>query len=159
VATNATPAELDAHLDAAGIELFDFVAGCDSGHGAKPGPGMCLAFAAHLGCAPGAVVMVGDSLHDLKAGRAAGMRTVGVLTGLARRDDLLPFADAVLPDIGASAHWLDRVRTGSWRGGEENDTRCRGLAMSAVRRLWSIDAADRAPPARGPPDPRWGDRS
>jgi phosphoglycolate phosphatase len=107
VATNATRSELDAHLDAAGIELaFDFLVGCDSGHGAKPGPGMCLAFAAHLGCAPGAVVMVGDSLHDLKAGRAAGMRTVGVLTGLARRDELLPFADAVLADIGALPGWL-----------------------------------------------------
>jgi phosphoglycolate phosphatase len=113
VATNATRSELDAHLDAAGVAgAFDFVAGCDSGHGAKPDPGMCLAFAAHLGCPPGAVVMVGDSLHDLKAGRAAGMRTVGVLTGLARRADLLPFADAVLADIGALPGWLGAVAKG-----------------------------------------------
>jgi phosphoglycolate phosphatase len=61
---------------------------------------MCLAFAAHLGCAPETVLMVGDSLHDLKAGRAAGMRTAAVLTGVAAAADLAPFADVVLPDIG-----------------------------------------------------------
>jgi phosphoglycolate phosphatase len=55
VATNATRSELDAHLDAAGIELaFDFVAGCDSGHGAKPDPGHvpCLRRASGM-CARG----------------------------------------------------------------------------------------------------------
>jgi phosphoglycolate phosphatase len=51
--------------------------------------------------------MVGDSLHDLRAARAAGMRAVAVLTGPARAADLAPWADAVLPDIGALAGWLD----------------------------------------------------
>jgi phosphoglycolate phosphatase len=50
---------------------------------------------------------VGDSRHDLVAGRAAGMRCVGVLTGLADRADLSPLADAVLPDIGHLPGWLD----------------------------------------------------
>ena len=50
--------------------------------------------------------MIGDSVHDLDSGRAAGMRTVGVLTGLASRDDLAPHADVVLPDIGALPGWL-----------------------------------------------------
>lgn len=107
IATNATLAETHPQLDAAGITgLFDFVAACDSGFGAKPGPGMCLAFAAHLGHAPETVLMVGDSLHDLTAGRAAGMRTAGVLTGLAGAEELAPFADVVLPDIGALPGWL-----------------------------------------------------
>jgi phosphoglycolate phosphatase len=40
VATNATMAETRPHLDACrGRVFFDFVAGCDSGFGAKPGPG------------------------------------------------------------------------------------------------------------------------
>ena len=51
--------------------------------------------------------MVGDSTHDLIAGRAAGMWTVGVLTGIAATDELAPYADAVLPDIGHLPGWLD----------------------------------------------------
>jgi phosphoglycolate phosphatase len=50
--------------------------------------------------------MVGDSTHDLVAGRAAGMQTLGVLTGVADSEELAPFADAVLPDIGHIPGWL-----------------------------------------------------
>ncbi|MGR3462852.1 MAG: HAD family hydrolase, partial [Roseovarius sp.] len=50
--------------------------------------------------------MVGDSTHDLIAGRAAGMACVGVLPGTATQADLAPFADAVLPDIGHLPGWL-----------------------------------------------------
>lgn len=109
--TNDAEAPARAHLAVAGLsELFDFVAGCDSGHGAKPAPGQLLAFARTLGLDPVRVVMVGDSLHDLHAGRAAGMRTVGVLTGIAGYADLAPQADAVLPDIGALPGWLAHAR-------------------------------------------------
>lgn len=107
VATNDGEAPARAHLAAAGVEeLFDFIAGSDSGHGGKPAPGMCLGFAAATGLAPARVVMVGDSTHDLHAGRAAGMQTVGVLTGLAGAATLGPLADAVLPDIGHLPGWL-----------------------------------------------------
>jgi phosphoglycolate phosphatase len=50
--------------------------------------------------------MVGDSTHDLLAGRAAGMRTVGVLTGLAPEAVLAPHADVVFPNIGHLTDWL-----------------------------------------------------
>lgn len=107
VATNATETEAMAHLRAAGIDAaFDFVAGFDTGHGAKPGPGMCRAFAEAMDLDPAAVLMVGDSLHDLHAGRAAGMRVIAVLTGIASAADLAPHADAVLPDIGHLPAWL-----------------------------------------------------
>lgn len=107
LATNDSEAAARAHLDSAGIAgEFAMVLGCDSGFGAKPGPGMCRAFAEAQGLAPGEVVMVGDSLFDLQAGRAAGMVCVGVLTGPARAEDLAPWADAVLPDIGHLAGWL-----------------------------------------------------
>ena len=56
---------------------------------------------------PERVVMVGDSTHDLLAGRAAGMQTLGVLTGIAERPELAPLADAVLPDIGHIPAWLE----------------------------------------------------
>lgn len=107
VATNDAEAPAFAHLDAAGVRhWFDFIAGSDSGYGAKPEPGQLLAFCSSVGVAPDRVLMVGDSTHDLMAGRAAGMRTVAVLTGLATAADLQPFADLVLPDIGHLPDWL-----------------------------------------------------
>jgi phosphoglycolate phosphatase len=108
VATNDTESPARAHLAAHGVlDLFDFIAGCDSGYGAKPGPGMCFAFARKTAIDPARVVMVGDSTHDLIAGRAAGMRCVAVLTGIAKTEELAPHADAVLPDIAALGAWID----------------------------------------------------
>jgi phosphoglycolate phosphatase len=108
LATNDTEAPARAHLLAHDVlDLFDFVAGYDSGHGPKPGPGMCLAFARKTGIDPARAVMVGDSCHDLIAGRAAGMRCVAVLTGIAKAEELRPYADAVLPNIGALGAWID----------------------------------------------------
>lgn len=108
LATNDTEAPARAHLAAQGVShLFDFVAGYDSGYGAKPGPGQLLAFAAATGLDPARVLMVGDSRHDLQAGIAAGMRPVAVLTGIAKAPELAPLAEVVLPDIGALAGWID----------------------------------------------------
>lgn len=108
VATNDAEAPALAHLAGAGVtERFDFIAGYDSGYGAKPAPGPCLGFAKAQGLDPARVVMVGDSLHDLHAGRAAGMQVVGVLTGMATAADLAPHADVVLPDIGHLPAWLE----------------------------------------------------
>ncbi len=108
--TNDAEAPARSHLEKAGVRgYFDFVAGFDSGHGAKPEPGPLLAFSKAEGLDPARVVMVGDSRHDLISGRAAGMAVIGVLTGIARREELLPYADAVLPDIGHLPDWLDRA--------------------------------------------------
>jgi phosphoglycolate phosphatase len=113
LATNDTEVPARAHMAQHGItEMFDMIMGCDSGYGAKPGPGMLLAFAAHTGLRPAACVMVGDSRHDLLAGRAAGMRTVAVLTGVAEADDLADLADVILQDISGLPGWLDGVRSG-----------------------------------------------
>lgn len=107
VATNDAEGPALVHLEAAGVRgYFDFIAGCDSGHGAKPQPGQLLAFAERIGLSPDRIVMVGDSTHDLIAGRSAGMQTVAVLTGLAEAAVLAPYADAVLPDIGHLPAWL-----------------------------------------------------
>lgn len=107
VMTNDTEYGARAHLTAAGIlDHFDFIAGFDSGYGAKPAPGPLLAFAKAMALEPARVAMVGDSAHDLVAGRAAGMLCVGVLTGTATRADLEPLADVVLPDIGHLPDWL-----------------------------------------------------
>lgn len=107
VATNDGAAPARAHLAEAGIEeLFDYIAGSDSGLGAKPAPGMCLGFSKVTGLDPARIVMVGDSTHDLHAGRAAGMQVIGVLSGPADADTLAPLADAILPDIGHLPDWL-----------------------------------------------------
>jgi len=112
LATNDVEAAGRAHLAAVGVDgLFDTILGADSGHGAKPGPGMLLAFARSVGVAPARVVMVGDSRHDLMAGREAGMLTIAVLTGIATADDLAPLADAVLRDVGELPLWIDTRRT------------------------------------------------
>ncbi|MFA3917604.1 HAD family hydrolase [Ruegeria hyattellae] len=107
VATNDAEAPARVHLGGAGVQdRFDFIAGSDSGHGAKPEPGQLLAFATYVDVAPEHVAMVGDSTHDLIAGRAAGMRTVGVLTGPAPVQELAPHADVVLNNIGEIPAWL-----------------------------------------------------
>ncbi|SPF78087.1 HAD family hydrolase [Pseudoprimorskyibacter insulae] len=110
VMTNDTEHGAVSHLEAAGVGArFDFIAGADSGFGAKPDPAPLLAFADRFDLAPERVVMVGDSTHDLMAGRAAGMQTVGVLTGPANAASLLRYADAVLPDIGHLPGWLSQL--------------------------------------------------
>lgn len=93
----ATRAMLSRFVDLAAV---DFVAGYDSGHGVKPGPGMVQAFCTATGLAPGQVVMVGDNLHDLRMGRAAGCGlAIGVLTGTGGRPELGAEADEVLDDV------------------------------------------------------------
>ena len=107
LATNDNEAPARAHLTSVSVlEYFDFVSGCDSGFGAKPEAGMLLGFADAMGLQPSEIAMVGDSTHDLRAGRAAGMVNIAVLTGPAVADDLAPHADIVLQNIGEIPEWL-----------------------------------------------------
>ncbi len=89
---------LSRHL---GFEQYlDYVCGYDSGHGAKPEPGMALGFCDATGLAPGEVMMVGDNAHDMEMARRAalGMR-VGVLTGTGNAASLGAIAHHVVDDI------------------------------------------------------------
>ncbi|MFT5067106.1 MAG: phosphoglycolate phosphatase [Yoonia sp.] len=88
------------------IDKFAFIAGFDSGFGGKPAPGQLLGFCAQTDLDPTNCIMVGDSLHDLHAGRAAGMMCVGVLTGPAERAELTPHADVVLGTIAELPTWI-----------------------------------------------------
>ena len=107
VVTNDAEAPARRHLQDAGVLAnMAFVAGYDSGFGAKPAPGQLLAFCAATGLDPARCVMVGDSTHDLDAGHAAGMARVGVLTGPAARATLAPRADVVLDSIAQLPDWL-----------------------------------------------------
>lgn len=86
------------------VDLFDFIVGFDSGHGVKPGAGPLLAFGAATGLTMQEVAMVGDSSHDLGAGRAANVAlNIGVLTGPAAAEDIAHLADVILDDISGIA--------------------------------------------------------
>ncbi len=79
------------------LDQFDFIAGYDSGFGIKPEPGMVFAFCRATSLPASAVMVVGESRHDLEMGRWAGAGLgIGVLTGSSRRTDL---ADHVVDSI------------------------------------------------------------
>lgn len=111
VATNDSEDSAYGSLEPFGVlEHFAYVAGFDSGHGGKPGPGMVDGFCAATGLDPAAVAVVGDSRHDLEMGRSAGAGLlVGVLTGTGGRDDLAPHAHHVIGSIVELAALLDAV--------------------------------------------------
>ena len=67
---------------------------------------MVLAFAECLGTPASRIVVVGDSLHDLSAARAAGAVGVAVLSGPAERAALEPHADHVIAHIGDLPEFL-----------------------------------------------------
>jgi pyrophosphatase PpaX len=54
----------------------------------KPDPAPLILGAQRLGVAPGRTIYVGDSVHDVSAGRAAGMRTIAAAWGPFPRADL-----------------------------------------------------------------------
>jgi phosphoglycolate phosphatase len=101
VATSDDHAPTEATLAGLGLaELVDVVVGADDGVARKPAPDMVLRAASALGVAPSRTAVVGDSVADLEMGRAAGAGIViGVLTGVSAREDLEPFADAVLDSV------------------------------------------------------------
>jgi len=88
-------------------EYVAFVAGYDSGYGAKPAPGMLHGFSTAISIPPSEIAMVGDNLHDMEMARrgGAGLR-IGVLTGTGRRETLAPAADLCLASIAALAGGL-----------------------------------------------------
>jgi HAD superfamily hydrolase (TIGR01509 family) len=69
-------------LKTAGVEkLFEVIITSDDVQNRKPDPDPLIECARRLDVNPGKCVYVGDTRTDIKAGKAAGMRTVGVLTG------------------------------------------------------------------------------
>lgn len=77
IATNDNVDSTFAQLDRLGwTSRFAAVLGYDSGHGAKPEPGMVIEACRVVGVAPTRAAMVGDSPADIESGRAAGATTV-----------------------------------------------------------------------------------
>jgi pyrophosphatase PpaX len=55
----------------------------------KPDPEPLLVAASKAGIDPARAAYVGDSIHDMAAGRAAGMKTIAALWGPSEREDLV----------------------------------------------------------------------
>jgi len=69
-------------LKSAGVDkLFEVIITSDDVANRKPDPNPLIECAKRLDVNPGKCVYVGDTRTDMQAGKAAGMRTVGVLTG------------------------------------------------------------------------------
>ncbi len=107
--TNDAEATARAHARKMGLDyMLAFVAGYDSGFGAKPAPGPVLAFAATAGVSTTQVVIVGDTALDVATARTAGARAVGVLTGPHSSGSLrLAKPDAVIASIAHLSAWLE----------------------------------------------------
>ncbi|WP_280547800.1 MULTISPECIES: phosphoglycolate phosphatase [unclassified Halomonas] len=80
--TNKPSAFIAPILEAFGLQAhFGLCLGGDSLAQKKPDPAPLLHVAAHFDISPSACLMVGDSRHDIEAGRAAGFRTLAVPYG------------------------------------------------------------------------------
>jgi pyrophosphatase PpaX len=83
-----------------GLEgAMEVIIGADDVTNPKPHPEPIHLAMERLGASPATTIYVGDSLHDMFSGRAAGVQTGAVLWGPFQRDHLEPSA----PD-----HWLER---------------------------------------------------
>ncbi len=63
------------------LEHFDYVAGGDTGAQKKPSPVPIFDALARFDTLPGDALFVGDSIYDMAASRAAGVRSVAALYG------------------------------------------------------------------------------
>lgn len=83
------------------LDHFAFLAGCDSGFGAKPDPGMALAFASAAGIPAASIAVIGDAVHDLEMASLAGAGLrIGVCGGTSPATALAPLADYVIERLG-----------------------------------------------------------
>ena len=66
---------------------MDTIVGCDSSSRHKPDPEPVRIALHRLGCAPEDAIFVGDSIFDITAGNAAGVKTIAVLWGAAKKEE------------------------------------------------------------------------
>lgn len=68
----------------------------------KPAPDQVFALCEKLSVRPFQTLVVGDWTGDMKAGKAAGAKTAGVLSGISSEEELKEAgADFIVPDIGS----------------------------------------------------------
>jgi pyrophosphatase PpaX len=88
-------------LSHVGLEThFDVIIGCDVCDRHKPDPLPVLLALEQLGYEAGDAVFVGDSVHDMAAGNAAGVTTIAALWGPFTKQDLV---------ASQPTHYLQRI--------------------------------------------------
>jgi phosphoglycolate phosphatase len=100
--------DAQAFLDRQGLaELFQVVTGRDDTWHIKPHPSPVRHAAEQLGVPVQRCLLVGDSMVDIEAARAAGARSVGVLCGFGNRRELeRAGADMIVDCTNDLVHWL-----------------------------------------------------
>ena len=99
VVTSKQRASARRSLERCGLDdLFEVLVGADDVDQGKPAPDPVLLALERLGARAERAVYVGDSPHDITAGRDAGTRTAAVLWGSLSRAELEPHK----PDV-----WID----------------------------------------------------
>ncbi len=89
--------------------FMDTVVGCDSSTRHKPDPEPVQIALHRLDCVPENAVFVGDSVHDILAGNAAGVTTLAATWGAFKKADLEPGEpDFYLEHISELSAFLDR---------------------------------------------------
>lgn len=68
--------------------FMDTIVGCDCTARHKPDPEPVRIALNRLACAPDDAIFVGDSVHDIRAGNAAGVTTVAATWGAFKRSEL-----------------------------------------------------------------------
>ena len=86
------------------------VRGADDGIAKKPAPDMLLVAAAQMGLKPGRCLMVGDSVSDVQAARAAGMAVIIVEGGYTSTSASALGADAVASSLSALPAAIEQIK-------------------------------------------------
>lgn len=81
------------------LDYFDIVVGADDVNNPKPHKDHVLAALQKLGVEPENAYMVGDTDHDILAGKSAGVKTIGVTYGWLGQDIKKYKPDYVIDDI------------------------------------------------------------
>lgn len=88
IATGKSRQGVDAFYEQHGMkDLFDTAWCADDGPG-KPNPFMCEQAMAAIGVEPQHSLIIGDAVHDIRMGRSAGIRTLGVSWGFGEASEL-----------------------------------------------------------------------
>ncbi|MDP2811844.1 MAG: HAD-IA family hydrolase, partial [Rhodocyclaceae bacterium] len=106
VITNKAAVFVNPLLDRMGLlPFFDVVVGGDTLPRAKPDPMPVVWACGRLGVSPADAVLIGDSVNDAKAGRAAGCRVLLVPYGYNEGRDVRELeADAIVGSVLEAAH-------------------------------------------------------
>ncbi len=101
IATADDRASTQAMIEVFDIEEYIATMVCaDDGIPSKPQPDMVLAICERIQVDPSKVMVIGDTVSDLKMARAAGAGLcVGVLSGVSTLRDLAPYADVLIESV------------------------------------------------------------